>query len=170
MQEGEEQLDNTEKTKKIAKNLYPYEKWEKLDDEIYIAKSRIPRSAEQINILEKEVLQARLLAARGSTVYLLPETQRPGEKHIKFPDAIVDGQVMEFKTITGSIRQVEERYKEARVKSANIFMKIDGDLSLNNVMRKLSGYIRRKSYSGGVVLVYFSRSGEYYRWTEDELK
>jgi hypothetical protein len=38
---------------------------------IFIAKSRMPRSAEQINVLEKELRQARILVVRGSTVYLL---------------------------------------------------------------------------------------------------
>ena len=81
----------------------------------------MPRSAEQINILEKELQQARILVERGSTVYFLPEIPLSNEKHIKYPDAVVDGYVMEFKTITGSIRQVEVRYKEARVKAAYIF-------------------------------------------------
>jgi len=33
--------------------------------------------------------------------------------------AVVDGYIMEFKTITGSLRQVEVRYKEARVKAVS---------------------------------------------------
>ena len=151
MQEGSKQQDNAEKTEHIAKELYPHEKWEKLENGIFIAKSRIPRSAEQINILEKEVKQARLLVTRGSTVYLLPEIQPPGEKHQKYPDAVVDGQIMEFKTVTGGIRQIEERYKEARAKATNIFMKIDGNLLLDNVTRKLSGYINRRGLSGGII-------------------
>jgi hypothetical protein len=40
---------------------------------VFIAKSRMPRSAEQINVLEKELRQARILVDRGNTVYLLPE-------------------------------------------------------------------------------------------------
>ena len=167
MQENRKQQD---KTKQVAKDLYPHEKWEILEKGLYIAKSRIPRSAEQINILEKEIRQARILVNRGSIVYLLPETPLLGEKNKKYPDAVVDGQVMEFKTITGSIRQVEERYKEARVKTNNVFIKIDGHLSRHNVTRKLSGYINRKGYSGGVIFAYFSQSGEFYKWSEDELK
>jgi len=129
----------------------------------------MPRSAEQINVLEKELLQARILADRGSTVYLLPEMPQPGIKHVKHPDAVVDGYIMEFKTITGSIRQVEERYKEARVKTENIFLKIDTSLSRHEVTRKLSGYIQRKGYTGGIILAYFTQSGEFYQWTEAEL-
>ena len=76
---------------------------------------------------------------------------------------------MEFKTVTGSIRQVEERYKEARVKTENIYLKIDSPLSRHEVTRKLSGYIQRKGYKGGIILAYFSQSDEFHQWTETEL-
>jgi hypothetical protein len=101
-----------EKTYQTAISLYPHEKWEQLENGIFIAKSRIPRSARQISVLEKEIRQARILVDRGSIVYLLPETTHPIEKHRKFPDAVVDGSIMEFKTITGSKRQVRIRYKK----------------------------------------------------------
>jgi len=169
MQKPLKRDENANKTDDLARNLYPNEKWEPLEAGIFIAKSRMPRSAEQINVLEKELRQARILVDRGSTVYLLPEIVHPVEKHVKYPDAVVDGYIMEFKTITGSIRQVEERYKEARVKSEHIFIKIDAPLSRHDVSRKLSGYIQRKGYKGGVIFVYFSESGEFFKWTEKEL-
>ena len=168
MTSAEQLAKNAEKTKRMAIGLYPQEIWEFLENDIYIAKSRIPRSTEQINTLKKELRQARILSARGSTIYLLPETQA-GIKNIKYPDAIVDGNVMEFKTITGSIRQVEARYKEARIKTTCIFMLIDSDLSKHAFTRKLSGYIRRKGLTGGIVIAYFSKSNDYYKWTEEEL-
>ena len=156
MQETDIQQINAEKAKQTANGLYPREKWELLESGIFIAKSRMPRSAEQINTLEKELRQARILVVRGNTVYLLPEMSQSNEKRKKYPDAVVDGLVMEFKTVTGSIRQVEARYKEARVKTANIFMKIDANLSRHEVTRKLSGYIKRKKYSGGIIIAYFT--------------
>ena len=169
MQETKKHQNNAEKASQTAKSLYPYEKWDFLENGIFIAKGRMPRSAEQINILEKELRQARILVERGSTVYLLPETSHSSEKHVKYPDAVVDDQVMEFKTITGNIRQIEERYKEARAKTTHIFMKIDAALSPSYVSRKLSGCINRKGYTGGVILVYFTQSGEFYEWSEAEL-
>jgi len=169
MQDKNKQQVNAEKALKIAKKLYSHEKWETLEKGIFIAKSRMPRSAEQIKILEKELRHARILIGRGCTVYLLPENPQPDEKHIKYPDAVVDGHVMEFKTITGSLRQVEARYKEARVKAAYIFMIIDAQISRHEFTRKLSGYIKRKGFSGGVILVYFTQNSEFYQWTEEEL-
>jgi hypothetical protein len=169
MQDAINQQKNAIKASELAKSLYPHEKWEVLEAGIFIGKSRMPRSAEQINVLEKELRQARILVDRGSTVYLLPESTIPHEKHIKFPDAVVDGYIMEFKTITGSIRQVEERYKEARAKTEHIFLKIDVSLSRHEVTRKLSGYIQRKGYRGGIIFVYFAQNGEFHQWTETEL-
>lgn len=161
--------DNAAKAREVVKGLYPHEKWEVLEAGVIIAKSRMPRSADQINTLEKELRQARILVERGSTVYLLPEATSSNEKNIKHPDAVVDGYVMEFKTITGSIRQVEARYKEAREKSKYVFLKIDAELTRHEVTRKLSGYIKRKGYSGGVILAYFTQSGEFCCWRENEL-
>ena len=121
MQEHTEQKTNAEKAAFTAKGLYPHEKWELLENGIYIAKSRIPRSARQLNILDVELYHARFLVNRGSIVYLLPESTYPSEKHKKYPDAVVDDVIMEFKKITGGIRQVERRYKEAREKADNVF-------------------------------------------------
>jgi hypothetical protein len=167
--EAQRREENARKARELAAKLHPNEKWEMLEQGVFIAKSRMPRSADQINVLAKELRQARLLAERGSAVYLLPENAITNEKRIKHPDAAVDGFIMEFKAITGSIRQVEERYKEARAKAAHVFLKIDAPLARHDVTRKLSGYIKRKGYSGGTILAYFSNSGEFYQWSETEL-
>lgn len=164
-----QKIVKSKETLQVAINLYPHEKWEPLENGIFIAKSRMPRSAEQINTLEKELRQARVLVERGRIVYLLPEKSQQGEKNKKFPDAIVDGFVMEFKTITGSLRQVEARYKEARAKASHIFIMIDSQISRHEFTRKLSGYINRKGFSGGVIFAYFSYNGEFHQWAEDEL-
>jgi hypothetical protein len=168
-QEIKRREENARKAREAAEGLYPREKWEPLEAGIFISKTRMPRSAEQIKVLEKELKQAIILVERGSTVYLLPEASYPNEKHVKYPDAVVDGHIMEFKTISGSIRQVEERYKEARAKTDYVFLKIDAPITRHEVTRKLSGYIGRRGYSGGVILAYFTRSGEFYQWSEAEL-
>jgi len=58
MQETIKRQEKAIKANEAAKTLYPREKWEVLEMGIFIAKSRMPRSAEQINILEKELRQA----------------------------------------------------------------------------------------------------------------
>jgi hypothetical protein len=49
-------------------------------------------------------------------VYPLPETTDPAQDGVKHPGAAVDGYLMEFKTITGSINQIEHRFRESRKK------------------------------------------------------
>jgi hypothetical protein len=44
--------------------------------------------------LEKELVQARIMTAQRSTVYLLPEIAGPDNIGVKHPDAIVDGHLM----------------------------------------------------------------------------
>ncbi|MDR2951751.1 MAG: hypothetical protein LBU82_00760, partial [Treponema sp.] len=44
MQEAIKRQENANKAYERAVSLYPHEKWEKLEDGIFIAKSRMPRS------------------------------------------------------------------------------------------------------------------------------
>jgi hypothetical protein len=39
---------NAEKSLALAKELYPHEKWEQVENGIFIAKRRFPRSADQM--------------------------------------------------------------------------------------------------------------------------
>ena len=164
------QEKNAKKTELVAKGLYPHEKWELLENGIYIAKSRMPRSAEQINVLDKELEQARILVSRGSTVYLLPEADHPKIKRKKYPDAVVDGYVMEFKTVSGNKRKIKEKYKEAREKADNVFLQIDSPFSQKTIVSKLSGTIRGKGYETGLIWVYFSHSDKMAYWSVKDLK
>jgi hypothetical protein len=104
--------------------------------------------------------------AVGYTVYLLPEKK---EFNVKHPDALVDGTVMEFKTITGGIRQIGERFNEAREKAGSVFFKINSALSNREVARKLAGVIRTRGYTGGKVIAYFTETEEVCHWNVDSL-
>jgi uncharacterized protein YoxC len=88
-----------------------------------------------------------MLRDLGSVVYLLPETNgvQDGVKH---PDAVIDGYVVEFKTISGSVRQIEDHFKKARRQAENVFFKIDSSLSKEEVLKKLEGTIIQKGYHG----------------------
>jgi hypothetical protein len=134
---------------------------------IHIAASRVPRSPEQVEIYEKELAQARILAALGHTVYLLPEK---GPRKVKHPDAVVDGFIMEFKTITGNIRKVKENYKEARKKADNVFLKIDAAFTPEQVLRTLIGTIRRGNYTSGLIIAYFTGLQKVYYWNTGSIK
>ena len=168
-QQSIEKQKNAEKAEQAAKGLYPHEKWEFLEDGIYIAKSRMPHSAEQINVLDKELQQARILVERGSTVYLLPETDQPKIKNKKYPDAVVDDLIMEFKTVSGNKRKIKENYKEGREKADNVFLYIEPPFSHRTVVDKLYGTIKGKGYNSGLIWVYFSHIEKLSYWSVKDL-
>jgi hypothetical protein len=77
-------MEYTENTRQnesgaVAKSLYPLETWIEVSERVCLARSRRPWSKSQTQILEKELTQARVLAALGSEVYLLPERGGDGK-------------------------------------------------------------------------------------------
>jgi len=160
-------LKNAQNAQVLAFRLFPGEKWISIDQHIFMAASRSPRSRNQSKILEKEIAQARILTALGHTVYLLPEF---GPQKTKHPDAIVDGKIMEFKTVSGNKKKIDENYKEAREKAENVFLQINPHYSHKTVAGRLSDIIRRKSYKSGLIWVYFKNTGKMAYWTVEGLK
>jgi hypothetical protein len=160
-------LKNAQNAQKLALYMFPNEQWIGIDQHIFMAASRAPRSDKQTEILEQELAQSRILAALGHTVYLLPEF---GPRKTKHPDAIVDGIIMEFKTVSGNERKIKEKYKEAREKADNVFLQIDPPFSHRTVASKLSGSIRGKGYKSGLIWVYFKHTGKMVHWTVEGLK
>ena len=158
---------NTQKSKELAFKLFPNEQWIGIDQCIFMAASRAPRSIRQSEILDHELAQARILAVLGHTVFLLPEF---GPRKTKHPDAIVNGFIMEFKTVTGNERKIKEKFKEARKKADNVFLQIDPPFSHRTVARKLAGVIKGKNYSSGLIWVYFTQSGKMVYWSVEGLK
>jgi hypothetical protein len=80
MQDALNQQKNAIKASELAKTLYPHEKWEVLEAGIFIAKSRMPRSTEQINVLEKELRRARILNIINLREKRLNKTSRKDAK------------------------------------------------------------------------------------------
>ena len=158
---------NTQKSWELALQLFPNEQWIGIDKHIFMAASRAPRSSRQSEILDHELAQARILAALGHTVFLLPEF---GPRKAKHPDAIVDGRIMEFKTVSGNERKIKEKFKEAMEKADNVFLQIDPPFSPKTVARKLAGTIRGKNYNAGLIWVYFTHSEKMAYWTIEGLK
>ena len=110
--------ENAKNAQMLAFSLFPNEQWIGIDQRVFMAASRAPRSGRQTEILNQELSQARILAALGHAVYLLPEF---GPRKTKHPDAIVDGLIMEFKTVSGNERKIRENFKDARKKQKTYF-------------------------------------------------
>jgi len=167
LMENTQILKNAQNTQKLAFRLFPNEQWIGIDQHIFMAASRAPRSGRQSEILDQELAQARILTTLGHTIYLLPEF---GPRKTKHPDAIVDGIIMEFKTVSGNERKIKEKYKEAREKAENVFLQIDPPFSHRTVASKLSGSIRGKGYKSGLIWIYFKHTKKMVYWTVEGLK
>jgi hypothetical protein len=168
-EEPSEQVSRDQRARDKAASLFPLETWREIEERIFIAYGREPKVKSQRDVLEKELVQARILTARGSTIYLLPETAGPDNLGVKHPDAVVDGYLMEFKTITGSINQVGHRFRDSRKKADQVFFKIDRALSPDEVRRTLARIVTQSGYTKGLIIVYFNETGHIQYWDIQDL-
>jgi hypothetical protein len=155
----------------IALLMYPGEEWQPLEHGIFIAKSRLPKSANQFSILEKEVIQARYLVGLGKTIYLIPES---GKKQ-KHPDAIVDGIITEMKTVSGSLEQTWKNFSKARKKSEkpiDVFLYIHSNDS-NNTIKNIKPLFKRKitmgDYHDGLIYILLHGEDRFHIWSVNDL-
>jgi hypothetical protein len=158
------------KAREKAVRLFPLETWREMEERIFIACGREPLNKNQQQVLEKELVQARILTAHRSTVYLLPEITDPARDGVKHPDAVVDGYLMEFKTITGGINQIGHRFRESRKKADHVFFKIDSLLSKEEVIKTLEGVILQKDWHDGQIVAYFTETARLYFWNVSDLR
>jgi hypothetical protein len=126
-------------------------------ENIKVAKSRITPTKGKSHIsdndaktLAKELRQARILTSRGLAVYLIPKTKDARGREVPSPDAIVNGTLYEFKTVTGSIRRVETNYRQSRDQGQNVFIRVmNPNISKSDVIRKMYSVINDRKYTGG---------------------
>jgi SPP1 gp7 family putative phage head morphogenesis protein len=156
---------NARATEKTAKKDYSSETWlaastvqKKLRhmnlpknlEGISIAESKFPMNKDDERTLLKEVKQAVVLRDRGASVYLIPKAKDAQGNNIPGPDAIVNGKIFEFKTITGGIGKVEKHFRDSRKQGGNAYLRItDPKITRDDVIRKLSGVVNNDDYTGG---------------------
>jgi len=136
---------------------------------VKMAESRIPRSSDQRNILRKELRQAGILAKMGYSVYLIPENA--GYK-IKPKDAIVNGQLFEFRNITGNEKTLEWQFRDAKKKGAdtNIFINIDSNINRHEAQRRVGNVLRRHPEYTGKIIMSFNNGENVYFWNTENLR
>ena len=118
---------------------------------ILVAKSRLPiNKQEELDFL-KEIISATKLINLGSCVTLIPRIKRPdGKGFLPGPDAIVNGSLFEFKTVTGKINKVGRRFSESRLQGNNVYIRVENPRHTKaGVVKELIGLINDKNYSGG---------------------
>ncbi|MCQ2594832.1 MAG: phage minor capsid protein [Treponemataceae bacterium] len=159
----------TTKNLEVADTLFPGEKWEEKSSGLFVAKSRNSTVKNEIEKLKKEISQAEILSGQGHVVYLPPEI---GEnKHF---DAIVDGRKTELKTVTGNIRAVGERFRDALKQGDDIFIRTSNKVQ-REIYSKLIGetktLIEKKALTKttGNIYVWIDNEKKLYKWDLSEI-
>jgi hypothetical protein len=111
--------ENAQKAREAAEQLFPGEKWQKIEDGIY----RSPRRAiGKRSNYQNELRDAQILRDLGGVVYLTPEVRSDPQK--KF-DAIVNGIMMEFKNIGGNENTLIAHFLKSRSQAPNVFINLE---------------------------------------------
>jgi len=166
--------ENIQKNETAVKSVFPNEQWVDASslklvqtgpdfeipngiDTVKIAKSRTTPTKGNQNIsdndartLAKEIRQAKVLTDRGASVFILPKTKAADGREIPGPDALVNGSLFEFKTVTGSIDKVERRFRESREQGENVYIRVmNSSITRNDVIQKMNNVINDHKYTGG---------------------
>jgi hypothetical protein len=180
-----------ERTEKVAKKSYPDEKW--IDASLVefenkgkgigipsdikgvkIAESRLTGEKNDERALSREIKQAKILADKGDSIYLLPKAKDANGKETSGPDAILNGIPYELKTVEGSIKKVERRFRESREQCENVYLRVtDKQITKEEVVSKIHGVLNDPTYTGeakGWLLVHFDGTNETYKYYIGRLK
>jgi len=174
VQEQYQILENIHKNEAAARAVFPNEQWvdasslkieqkgpdfelPKNLNNIKIAKSRITPSKNRKTIsdndartLAKELRQAWVLSSRGASVFLVPKIKNAQGRDVPGPDALVNGILYEFKTITGAFKRLETRFRESRDQGENVFIRLMRDgITRDDVVNKMYRILNSSEYTGG---------------------
>jgi hypothetical protein len=89
-------------TRRLAKKLFPHEKWVKVEPCVWVAFSRLQEKVKEPEKWEREISHVRLVTSRGSVAYFLPEIETKGETGQMRADLVLDGTITELKTVAGT--------------------------------------------------------------------
>jgi hypothetical protein len=174
-------LHNAARTRKLAQTLFPSEKWAKVEPHIWAAQSRLVEKAREREKWEKEMAQVHILTSRGSVAYFLPEQEIKGEIRKRSADLILDGRVMELKTVTGTVKTLGWEFKKgfkqgkslleghSDIQENSVFIQVFADLKIEAVKAKIAGELKDMPGKGDF-LCFLEHSKTLYSWTFDELR
>ena len=144
-----------------AIKLFPDDIFLEQEENIFVSENRIPKNKNQKAVFEKELRMARIAAANGFCVCLLSEKSEG-----KNPDSIMNGEITEFKNVTGNIKSVGKRFNEAMKQGKNVFLCIDSEVSIHEVYKKICGEIKANKYTNGTIFVFCKKM---YMWKIENL-
>ena len=178
---AEQHRQNTEKSFALVAALFPNEKWIQIETNIWAAKSRLIEKKREKEKWKHELTQVRILTRLGSVAYFLPEMVVIGKNKTQCADLVLDGEIVEMKTVSGTRATLGTQFKLGYrqgsllvenctfTKKHSVFIWLKNDLSLISVMSKIAGELKNRSGQGRFIC-YFEASGELHSWTYDELR
>ena len=176
---------NAEKSLGLAKALFPHEEWIPTETNIWVAKSRLSQEQKEPEKWQKEMAQVRILTSRGSIAYFLPELELKNEKHKRCPDLILNGEIVEMKTISGTRATLGGKFRLGYKQGASllhswtfpahfpqrhsVFIRLMSDIPVNSVKAKIAGVLKYH-HDEGDFICYFEKTSELHTWTYEELR
>jgi hypothetical protein len=172
---------NGEKSRILALTLFPDEEWVLKEPNIWVAKTRLPEEYREPGKWEREMSQGRILTCRGSVAYFLPEKFAEGEAGLRCADTVIDGEIVELKTVTGTRATLSKDFKKGYKQGASlvknrtdiqehsVFMRLFTDLPVESVKAKIAGELKTR-LDGGRFICFFETTGKLYAWTYAELR
>jgi hypothetical protein len=174
-------LKNARRTRQVARTLFPAEKWVKVEPHIWVAKSRLIERIKEKDKWNREMAQVRILTDRGSVAYFLPDMEIKGETGKMCADLVLDGTIMELKTVAGTRvtlgYQFRLGYKQGAsllkicpgIQKHSVFIWLLSDLPVDSVRAKIAGELKER-HDAGNFTCYFDIIGKLYTWSYDELR
>ena len=184
---AEQQVINKDKSQALfrsadlAKALFPHEEWICTEQNIWVAKSRLSQEKREPEKWQKEMTQVRILTSRGSIAFFLPDKYIKGEIGSKTADLVLDGEVVEMKTISGGRATLggkfKKGYKQGAIllkdckiaKSHSVFIRLLSDFSIGSVKAQIAGVLKNR-FDEGKFICFFETIGELHTWTYEELR
>jgi hypothetical protein len=174
-------LKNVQNSQKLASNLFPNEQWVPTEANIWVAKSRLIEESREPEKWEREMSQVRILTGRGSVAYFLPEKLTEGEAGLRCADTVIDGEIVELKTVTGTRATLSKDFKKGYkqgaslvkdhtdIKSHSVYVRLFSDLPVESVKAKIAGELKTR-YDSGNFICFFETVAELHKWPYSELR
>jgi len=165
----------------LASVLFPHEQWIPTETNVWIAKSRLVEKYREPEKWEREMSQVRILTSRGSIAYFLPELEIKGEIGKRYADLVLDGEIVEMKTVSGTRATLGTQFKygykqgslliekSSLIKEHSVFIWLMSDISVGSVKAKIAGELKNRPDKGSCIC-FFEKTGELYTWTYEELR
>jgi hypothetical protein len=172
---------NAYNTRKTAKTLFPTEAWNKVEPHIWVAQSRLIEKTKEPAKWDREMSQAHILTSRGSIAYFLPDMEIKGESGKRCADLVLDGCIMELKTVTGTVKTLGWEFKKGfkqgkslledhpEIQKHSVFIQVFATLTVEAVKAKIAGELKDMPGKGDF-LCFFEHSGTLHSWPYAELR